>query len=123
MKTGGICHFEIVAADPEKASAFYGELFGWEIKEDPMADGSVYHLISAQEGSIGGGIVKAIEGTKSGPGGFVPYILADDIEATLAKARDLGASTVVAGTEIPGIGHYALFNDIDGNLIGLFSVS
>lgn len=121
MKFGGMCHFEIVANDPEKASAFYGELFGWEIKATPMGDGSTYHMISATEGSIGGGIMKAEGGMQPGPGGFVPYLLSEDIEATLAKAGELGAKTVAPKTQIPGIGYYAVFADPDGNLVGLFS--
>ena len=53
--------------------------------------------------------------------GFVPYILSEDIEATLAKAAELGATIVTEKSQIPGIGYYALFDDPDGNLIGLFS--
>ena len=121
MEFGGICHFEIVANDPEKAAAFYGELFGWDIKATPMGDGSTYHVISAVEGSIGGGIPEANEGIKPGVGGFVPYILTEDIEAMLSKAAELGATTVAGKTQIPRIGCYALFTDPDGNLIGLYS--
>ena len=121
MKFGGICHFEIVANDPEKAAAFYGELFGWEISATQMGDGSTYYLIGAAEGSIGGGIMKAEGGMQPGHGGFVPYVLSEDIEAALSKANELGATTITEKTQIPGIGYYALFYDLDGNLVGLFS--
>ena len=49
------------------------------------------------------------------------YVRVDDIEAYLEKAETLGGQTVVPATEIPGMGRFAWFSDLDGNTIGLWT--
>jgi catechol 2,3-dioxygenase-like lactoylglutathione lyase family enzyme len=41
-----IVHFEIPADDPERATKFYRELFGWDIKKHDAPGGPEYWLIS-----------------------------------------------------------------------------
>jgi len=48
-------------------------------------------------------------------------ILVDDIDAMLEKAVKLGAKKVKETTEIPNVGWFGLFTDLDGNTIGLFT--
>lgn len=47
------------------------------------------------------------------------YVAVDDLEATLAKAKDLGGTSIVPPTPIPGVGAFAMFQDREGNAIGL----
>jgi len=47
--------------------------------------------------------------------------LVDDIDTMLEKAVKLGAKKVKEKTEIPNIGWYSLFTDLDDNTIGLFT--
>ena len=56
------------------------------------------------------------------PGGAILYVESKDIDADLRRAAKLGAKTVVAKTEIPGMGWYAIFADPTGNRFGLFSL-
>ncbi|MDP8239389.1 MAG: VOC family protein [Candidatus Hatepunaea meridiana] len=112
-----VVHFEICVKDMEKAHEFYGQLFDWELKKDAMED---YTIIEVGEGGgIGGGIMKAEEGK------FPPYVAfyvsVDDLEASVKKAEELGATIIVPPTPIPNVGRFAMFNDLDGNMIGLWS--
>jgi len=53
MAAHPIVHIEFPANDPQEASKFYTDLFGWQIQTDPTFD---YHMFQA-EGGPGGGFV------------------------------------------------------------------
>ncbi|MFQ5751804.1 MAG: VOC family protein [bacterium] len=109
-----VVHFEVLGKDAKKLQHFYSELFDWKINADnPMN----YGLVQAEgEGSIGGGIAAAEEGT---PGHVTFYVEVDDIPAHLSKAESMGGKTVVPETEIPNMVTFALFADPEGHVIGL----
>jgi predicted enzyme related to lactoylglutathione lyase len=122
MAAHPIVHVEFPASDPKAASAFYADLFGWQIQTDPnFAD---YPMFQA-EGGPGGGFVKT--GTEAG-GGLayqagepLLYVASEDIDADLRKAESLGGTTVVPKTEIPQVGWFGVFKDPTGNKVGLFT--
>lgn len=106
-----IVHFEIGCRDTEKASAFYGGLFDWQMKDTgPMK------TILAGPGGIGGHI------TSLGhePHNFTHfYVQVDDVQAYLDKAATLGGKTIVPPVTIPD-GTFAWLGDPEGNTIGLW---
>lgn len=109
-----VTHFEIAVRDLGRAAAFYDELFGWTV-EDERLEG--YRLVRTAEGSIGGGLLKL-------PEGVFPYVTmyvgVDDLMVTLKKAEELGGKVVVEPMPIPGVGSFAMFQDPDGVMMGLF---
>ena len=109
-----IVHFEIIGKDAVKVKAFYSELFGWKIG-DLMPDMGNYGLIDAETSGIPGGVGQSDDGAPR----VTVYAQATDIQATLDHAVALGATIVMAPTEIPGVTTLALFADPDGNIIGL----
>jgi predicted enzyme related to lactoylglutathione lyase len=111
-------HLEISASDPQAAAEFYSKVFGWKIETEESMN---YVQFLAEEGGIGGAFTEVDDNNPAGT--LVPYVTTDDIEASLAKIGELGGSTVVPKTEIPGIGHFAIFTDPTGNNIGLYSGS
>jgi hypothetical protein len=44
----------------------------------------------------------------------------DDLDATLVKAEELGGKTVVQPMPITGVGTFAMIQDPDGVMLGLF---
>lgn len=110
-----ICHVEISSRDAIKASEFYNALFGWEMNRSMGDD-----YILFNPGTEPGGGISKVENFSAGSN-IVFYVDVDDIEKSLQKAESLGASTFKNKTEIPGHGWFALFNDPDGNVIGLFN--
>jgi uncharacterized protein len=121
MSKHAIVHVELPAADPASSSKFYSNLFGWKTEEYP---GMNYWSYQPEEGPGGG--FNPVSNDNLGqlqvrPGQVIVYIDTDDIEGTLAKAEELGAKQVVARTEIPGMGWYAVFEDPTGNYVGLFT--
>lgn len=109
-----VIHFEISAANREKATGFYSKLFDWKSSTAPGFD---YSLVAAAgKNAIGGGIGPVQPGQKP----FVTfYVGVDDLPATLDKAEKLGAHTVLPPTPIPGIAACALLADPGGTIDGL----
>ncbi len=107
-----VVHFEIGIKDAEASAAFYRDLFGWEIHStDPE-----YMLVSASDGGVGGGLMRT-HGDM--PTYVTVYVSVDDLAASLEHAVKLGGKALVQPTPIPGTGSFALFTDLDGNVIGL----
>jgi uncharacterized protein len=105
--------FDITAQDAARSRRFYAELFGWDIRVDESMD---YGLVGA---TPTGGIGQTRDGYPHPPG-VVVYFTVDDVEAALEKAERLGGTRAVAPWEIPGLGKMAVFQDPDGNRIGLW---
>ena len=109
-----IMHFEIASPKLERATAFYRELFDWEVGKEQM-DG--YRLVETTDGSIGGGLLRT-------PEGVFPYVTiyvgVENLVETLERAEELGAKTIVEPMPIPGAGRFAMFQDPDGVMLGLF---
>lgn len=105
---------QLNATDPQAALDFYTALTGWERKEAPMPD---YYPVARGDEMLGA-IAPAKEG-ESAPG-WMPYITVDDIDATLAKAEELGATVVMPATPLPGdAGSLAVIKDPQGTVTGL----
>jgi predicted enzyme related to lactoylglutathione lyase len=107
-----IAFFEVGSVDFEALVNFYRELFGWRL--EAAADG--YAMIDTRAGGgINGGIGRSRDGTP-----WVSfYAAAPDPQALLDRAESLGGTTVVPVTEVPGVVTFAMFNDPDGNLVGV----
>lgn len=68
------------------------------------------------EDGVGGGLMRCRDGM---PAYVTIYIAVEDLDATLAKVTDLGGTPLVPPTPIPGVGSFALFQDPEGNTIGI----
>jgi uncharacterized protein len=106
-----VVHFELSGPDDQQLARFYGDLFGWQARPVPAVG---YTLIDT-----GGGINGAIATTAAGQGPATFYIETDDLQAALDKINLVGGKTVRPITELPGMATYALFEDLDGLVVGL----
>src|SRR4051794_21018353 len=118
-----IIHFEIHAANPERAVAFYQTLFDWKITK--WAGPMDYWLISTgPDGTpgINGGLV-----LRRGPApaegqpvnAFVCTAAVDDVDASVQKALAHGGALALPKMPIPGVGWLAYVKDTEGNILGL----
>jgi predicted enzyme related to lactoylglutathione lyase len=120
---GRVIHFEIHAEDPERASAFYRAVFGWEIKK---WDGPVdYWLITTgpdAEAGINGALIRRMGSGEPAEGAaanaFVNTIEVASVEETEKAVPIAGGEQVVARDEIPGVGQLSYFKDTEGNVFG-----
>ena len=109
-----VVHFEIGCKDSPKTQQFYKQLFDWKIEQfGPAA------MIDTNAG--GQGIMGHITALGHEPHKYVTfYVQVEDVQAYLDKVAKLGGKMVIPPTEVPGMGHFAWFTDLDGNVIGLW---
>lgn len=117
MSKHPLIHFEFSTTDPERDAKFYNELFGWKFQQMPEMNYATFEA----EGGPGGGLNPVSDNYPAGT--MAVYINSDDIDATLARAEELGGKMVMPRSEIPGFGYFAFFSDLTGNMVGLFEPS
>ncbi|MEE9169678.1 MAG: VOC family protein [bacterium] len=111
-----VVHWELWSEDPKRLSDFYKDVFDWEIRHIPEMD---YHLVETKgEGGIDGGIMTPKQGPW--PGNMAFYIDVDDIEAYCEKILKAGGKVVVERMDVPEVGAFALFEDPDGRVLGIW---
>jgi predicted enzyme related to lactoylglutathione lyase len=106
---------ELWARDGKKAAAFYRDVLGYTVKDAPMPDGT-YHVLEAGGGPRAG--IMTSPDAKAPPA-WLPYVAVDDCDATLAKARKLGASIQLPATDVPEVGRFAVLRDPNGAAIAV----
>ena len=111
---GKLVHFELPAQDDERATRFYGELFGWQWNTQDMGPDFKYHMVQLGD-EMGGAVFRSPEG-KRGP---IVYFDTDDVDASVAKVRELGGDAEDK-QPIPGVGWFARATDTEGNEFSLF---
>ncbi len=112
MPVNAVCHVEWMTADFEKAKRFYGGLFDWTFA--PFSDD--YLLWRTADGASGGGFEKGTPEPGKSP---AVYVQVANVDASLAKAVELGGTIVVGKEPIPGVGHLAIVADTEGSRVGL----
>ena len=108
-----IVHWELMVSDVTRAKAFYSSIFDWEWDETAFPG---YPIIRTGADPGGGMMAKPEMAPMCA---LNTYFQVQDVEATLAKAIEAGATVVAPKTEVPGVGHWAMFADPDGIPIGL----
>ena len=109
---------ELHTSDPAAAKSFYGEVLGWAARDEDMG-GMTYTIFQNRSGTDVAGCSELHDG-EPGPNWLV-YIAADDIDATTARAQELGAKVLVEPMDIPSnIGRFSVLQDPTGAVFGLF---
>lgn len=111
--------FEIPIDDPDRAGPFYRDAFGWTAT--PIGEDGYWELTTGEPPGVGA--EGALTVRESAPEGVLVYVGVEDIQQTLDKVTEAGGTVERAREEIAGIGHWALFRDSEGNLLGLFETA
>lgn len=117
MANNRVVHFEIPANQPQVLTQFYTSLFGWKFEKAPMP-GPEYWLCDT--GSNGPGINGAVMQRQNPQQPLVNYVDVESIDASIEKAKSLGAQVALPNTPIPGVGAIAVIVDPEGNACGLW---
>lgn len=110
---GTIVHFELPSADPDRASGFWTGLFGWEIGGSVM-EGFDYRMFGVSDDQAG-----AIMPSDTPGSGPIVYFDTDDIDASIAKVRELGGKAEDK-SPVPTHGWHAPCSDTEGNSFSLW---
>ncbi|HUF35694.1 MAG TPA: VOC family protein [Gemmatimonadales bacterium] len=115
-----VVHFEIPADQPERAAAFYRDLFGWDVTRYEGIEGLEYWMVQTvptdAEGrptrpGVNGGLMRRMF-----PGQApVNYISVASVDEFVGKAERLGAKILMGKHPVPGMGWFAQMEDTEGN--------
>ena len=106
---GDISFFELGVPDVDRARTFWSSLVGWEFPPTGVA-GQV--SVSTPSG-VGG-----VHGDDAGAE-LISYVEVDDIDAAVARVRELGGTAEDARMEEPGFGRFTQAVDDQGVAFGL----
>ena len=111
---GKLVHFEVPAKDGDRARGFWSGVFGWQFEDAGMPDLD-YNMVRTGEDQ-GGAVYTSDEIAGKG---VVVYFDTDDIDASIAKAREHGGEADDK-QPIPHVGWFARCKDTEGNEFSLF---
>ena len=113
---------ELGTTDVEAAASFYSELFGWRTEAMDTGDGPAYIVIYVEDRSNGGIREQSPEERSAGvPPNWLPYfVVTDSVDATVAKAGELGGGTLLPPMDMPEGGRIAALHDPHGAAFALW---
>lgn len=114
--TSRVLHFEIPIDDPDRAGAFYREVFGWNVEKW----GPIDYWTMTTGAEPGPGAEGALTPRAEAPEGVIVYVGVEDIDRAMAEVTEAGGTLLTEKMPIPTIGWSARIRDTEGNLIGLF---
>jgi predicted enzyme related to lactoylglutathione lyase len=110
---GKICYIEMPATDIHRSADFYGEVFGWRIRQ--RGDGAT--AFDDTTGEVSGAWI--VGRPPAATPGLLFYIMVDSVSAAVDAVVAHGCEIVQPiGADAPEI--TARFRDPGGNMIGLY---
>ena len=127
MQRNPVGWFEIHVADLPRARRFYEEVFDLTLAELPAPVGGpptemLAFPMEMDRFGAGGALVKT-EGAPSGPGGVLIYFGCADCSVEADRVAAAGGKLTQEKQSIDNYGFMAMFEDPDGNPVGLHSMS
>ena len=107
-----VIHAEIRSGDPDATRAFFSELLGWT-----YTDGAFPGYTFVDTG-VEGAIPTAVGPLQEGDDAVLFFVGVDDVEATLARAEQLGGRTIQPVQHVPGVS-FGVFADAQGHIVGV----
>jgi predicted enzyme related to lactoylglutathione lyase len=117
---GTFCWIDLSTSDPDAAKGFYAKLFGWDY-DDREGAGGTYSMAM-----VGGEPVAAIvaqqpqEAGQGVPPHFNNYVSVEDADASLAKVKELGGTTLGDAFDVEGAGLIGVVIDPTGATLFLW---
>ncbi len=106
---------DLNTTDQDAAKTFYAGLLGWEFTDSPAGEGVVYSMAT-----VGGKFVGAIspqpqqQRDAGAPPAWNSYITVEDVDATAARAQELGATMHAPPFDVMTAGRMAVVQDPQG---------
>lgn len=118
---GTFCWFELMVPDPEAVKPFYQDIAGWAAPEGmDMGEMGTYWLFKRGGENVAGLMARPPHVPVSN---WTPYIAVDDVDASTARATELGATVMVPPQDVPGTGRFSILQDPVGAVIALFTAA
>ena len=123
-----VVHFEMPSIDKKRVKNFYETVFDWKMTQlgSEMGD---YLLATTsptdknnmhkKKGAINGGFYK------KGKNGTIPHIViaVQNLKKSMEMVKKSGGQVLGKPMGIPGVGDFIMFNDSEGNRVGMLQPS
>jgi predicted enzyme related to lactoylglutathione lyase len=117
---GQFVWYELTTPDPEAAIRFYPRFTNWGTER--FDDN---YTMWTHDGVPLAGIFRLNDEMRANgtPPNWMPYIESNDVDATAARAKSLGATILAGPDDIPGTGRFAVVQDPQGAIFGVYKSS
>ncbi len=115
LTVGAPCWIDLYSSDTEKASAFYGELFGWTAQ--PPQEGFGGYFIYTKDGKAVAGCMHN-DGSMGYPDAWGVHLMTDDIARLAEVTPRHGGSVEMGPMEVAENGSSAMIKDPGGSIVG-----
>lgn len=115
---GTPCWVDLGTPDIEGAARFYGELFGWEVPEQPNSQQVGGYRRAQKDGADVAGVMPLMQ--EGQPPVWTTYIAVADADATAAAVSEHGGAQIAAPMDVMDLGRMALFTDPEGAFFGIW---
>lgn len=118
---GTFCWADLQTSSGTGAKAFYAGLLGWEMLDIPLPNDGVYRMAQHQGKNIVGiGELSAEQQASGIPSVWSSYVAVDDVDATAAKAAELGGTLIAPPFDVMDSGRMAIVQGPTGAIFGLW---
>ena len=117
LVVGAPCWIDIYSSDTDKATEFYGQLFGWTA--EPPEEGFGGYFTFTKDGKHVGGCMHN-DGAQGVPDAWTVYLQTDDIEATAEAAAANGGRVDLAPMAVGDNGSMAMVADPGQASVGVW---
>ena len=119
-----IVHFEIHASEPQRAIAFYTNVFGWQFHKWESDDTDYWLIMTGpdEEPGINGGLSRRRGDPPEEHAAVNCYtcvVQVTDLDATLEKISAEGGIIVLPKSPVAGVGWVGYAKDTEGNIFGM----
>lgn len=112
---GSPCWFELSTNNQDAAKAFYSNLFGWAITDNPMGPDAVYTLFQIDGLDAAACCTLQPEQAAHGvPPNWAVYIAVENADAAAGKVTEAGGTVVVPPFDVMDLGRMAVLQDPAG---------
>lgn len=111
---GTFCWTDLVTSDPDAAGAFYADVLGWQLEEIPRAGFALARVGGRAVASIG-----PLPDPSQSPR-FNCYVSVASVDATAARARELGGEVLLEPGDVGAMGRLAVLADPAGAALSLW---
>ncbi|MDH6117089.1 VOC family protein [Kitasatospora sp. GAS204B] len=122
---GTLCWTELHTTDPSAAKPFYRTVFNWLEQDVPFGD-FTYTVITPTDGGTDasqGGLAGMVAEDRAAHAGsyWQPYFEVADVDATIARAVELGGTQRGHVVEEAGVGRFAQLSDPQGAVFAVIT--
>lgn len=118
---GSFMWHECWTRDLPKAKDFWGKVAGWKFEEMDMGPAGKYNIIKVGDKTVGG--MAAMAGPEWGdmPSHWGYYLDVEDVDASLARVKELGGEPKHDPIEVPNVGRFCPVGAPDGSHVYLMT--